>query len=295
MARNNSPQEILTVAIERWRPVAISCLFSAGYDSMVATHLLHSLDTHGLPVKVWSIDTNLAADGWHGFVGSVAERYGWDFDIYDNWRGFQQFVTLVAHLGCPKGARSLHTNIYQKLKERGIDAIHMDNKRDVHDKSLFVSGMRRAESDFRSAAAEVYRIGKSNKIFASPIVHWSNQDCDLYRASNDLPDNPFYDTVKGSGDCQCNWGDFITLETLREHSPNLAAGNVAFINCMSLDLHGFGWHSQDYAGQEPLVSQTAASAQAKLTTPFLCQGCSRSKVRAPAEKVENVMFQRGLF
>jgi 3'-phosphoadenosine 5'-phosphosulfate sulfotransferase (PAPS reductase)/FAD synthetase len=42
----NTPQQILTNAIEQWQPKSLVSLFSGGYDSAVTTHLLHTLDTH---------------------------------------------------------------------------------------------------------------------------------------------------------------------------------------------------------------------------------------------------------
>ncbi len=306
----NSPQQILTNAIEIWQPKSLVSLYSGGYDSAVTTHLLHRLDTHGLPVRVAAIDTQLAADGWREYVTDVADKQGWDFQIYESQKAWQQFLTLAVHQGCPR-TRKMHTYVFQKLKGRIIEAIHMAMKEQLAQerhltkgeirsaKTLFVSGMRRAESVFRKEAAEVQRIGHSNRIFAAPIVHWSQEECDIYRIENGLPDNPFYDTVKGSGDCQCNWGDFISLETLREYSPKLAAGNVALIDNLSRDLHGFGWDSREI----DIVKQVHTLARAHgiaddeepMSTPFLCQGCSRAKVRVAASAVEEVMLQRGLF
>ena len=322
----NNPQQILTNAILKWQPKSLVSLFSGGYDSAVTTHLLHTLDTHGLPIQVAAIDTQLAADGWREYVQTVADKQGWDFKIYSSEKAWQQFLTLVIHQGCPK-SRKMHTYVFQKLKERVIEAIHMAQKLrlkleraeirassdrtldelsykaklllslsdgDIRGaKTLFVSGMRRAESAFRKEAQEVQRIGHSNRIFAAPIVHWSQEDCDIYRIENGLPDNPFYGTVKGSGDCQCNWGNFISLDTLRKFSPILAGGNVALIDKISRDLHGFGWDSRDVVAQAPLIPPEIE--EVKLTTPFLCQGCSRAKIRVPTRTVQNVMLQRGMF
>ncbi len=291
----NNPQQILTNAIKRWQPKALVSLYSGGYDSAVTTHLLHTLDTHGLPVHVWAIDTQLSADGWGDYVQSVARELRWNFNIHDNLKGFGQAIETVRKYGCPR-SRKMHTYFFEKLKGRGIEAVHMLHKSRRSDKTLFVSGMRRDESAFRKEAAEVERIGHSNRIFAAPIVHWSQEDCDVYRVENGLPDNPFYGTVKGSGDCQCNWGNFIKLPTLRKHSPKLARGNVALIDNLSKDIHGFGWHSSDVVSPpQPALVIPGADESATLTTPFLCQGCSRAKVRAPAKRVEEVLLQRGLF
>lgn len=291
MTELKEPQRILTTAIETWQPVALVSLFSGGYDSMITTHVLHRLNTHGLPIQVWAIDTKLAADGWHEYVKSVAADFGWNFQIYNNQKGFLQFVESVRKKGCPR-TRAMHTYVFQKLKERGFDAILMANKTKRSDKVLFVSGMRRAESTSRQNADEVSRIGKSNKIFAAPIVHWSNDECDYYRVEYGLPDNPFYNTVKGSGDCQCNWGNFITYRTLQKYSPYLAAGNVAEIDKISRELHGYGWDGATEGQQEFFED---CDGEAELTSPFLCANCSRAKHRAPGRMVEQRILQAGLF
>lgn len=281
-------QSILNRAIEEWQPRAIIALFSGGYDSMIATHLVHQLDTKGLPIHVWSINTQLAADGWTEYVSRVAEGQGWTHQIYDNRRGFSQFVKMVAETGCPRTKRG-HTFVYQKLKERAIEAIHLKYKKTRFDKNLFISGMRRAESNDRASAAEVDRVGNTNKIFVAPIVHWENDDCDWARVDDRLPDNPFYSTVKGSGDCQCNWGNFITLRELERYSPNLAAGNVKLLDDLSMNNHGFGWDGR-LRDQNTLLPETF-SGDAELTSPFLCAGCSRKKSRPTKSSIETRYLQ----
>lgn len=277
------PQQILTEAIETWKPRQIVCLFSGGYDSMCATHLVHQLDTHGVPMSTWSINTLLSADGWFYYVLDVADELGFkNYHIFNNYKGFSQFRESVRLTGCPRN-RQGHTFTYQKLKERAIDAIHMNYKRDIHDKTLFVSGMRRAESAYRANAEEHSRVGNSNKCFVAPIVHWSDLDVARYRIENDLPDNPFYDTVKGSGDCQCNWGNFLTLGELEMHSPYLAANNVALINKLSMDNHGYGWDGTPR-------DQLGLFDDAQLDTPFLCTNCSRRDNKHKA--AEFVIMQR---
>lgn len=283
-------QKILNTAIETWKPVALISLFSGGYDSMITAHILHQLDTSGLPIQVWAIDTKLAADGWHEYVTGVASGFGWNFHIYDNQKGYDEFVELVEKCGCPY-SREGHIAVFRRLKERAFDALLKMNKRNRQDKVLFCSGMRRAESVQRRNSKEIERIGKSNKVFAAPIVHWPDEQCDLYRIENNLPDNPFYNTVKGSGDCQCNWGDFINMRTLQKYSPKLAAGNVAVINKISRELHGFGWDSQP-EGQEEMLKDF--SGEANLTSPFLCANCSRRKIRVPSHIIEQRILQDGL-
>ncbi len=283
------PQQILTEAIQLYKPRQIVCLFSGGYDSMCATHLAHELNTHGVPMATWAIDTKLSADSWVDYVTSVSQELHFtNFGVYDNQKGFDSFVKFVSDCGAPY-TKSAHTYCFRHLKERAMDRLHMMYKKDRQDKTLFLSGMRRAESRERSSAEEYHRAGKSNKIFVSPIVSWSNEQVAIYRSVNDLPDNPFYSTVKGSGDCQCNWGNFIDLETLQHFSPHLASGNVALLDEISKANHGYGWDgipSPNVApGQLPLLPDC------DLNGPFLCSGCSR---KGNKHLAESVMLQRGI-
>jgi hypothetical protein len=168
----------------------------------------------------------------------------------------------------------------------------MMQKTSRHDKTLFATGRRRAESRERADIPEMESFPNNNKLFCSPILYWSNEECDWYRIEHGLPDNPFYDTVRGSGDCQCNWGRFITYRMLQKHSPQLAAGNVAEVDRISRKNHGYGWDGTPDGQMEMFEDETG---EAELTTPFLCQNCSRSKVRAPSRIVEQRALQAGLF
>lgn len=290
-----TPQEIIDQAISEWRPVQIACLFSGGYDSMAMTHLVHTLDLHGVPMATWAVDTKLSADGWCDYMNRIAAELQFkSFNIYDNFAGFEEYKRWVAEYGNPR-TRTGHTRAYRRLKETAFNAIHMIYKQGKHDKTLFLSGMRKFESTEREKSMhfEVQRAGNSNKIFANPLFWWTDLDVARYRIENDLPDNPFYDTVKGSGDCQCNWGNFITLGTLRLHSPFLADGNVAELDKLSKDRHGYGWDGEP-ANMSPMFDTEEYWGECNLTTPFLCSGCSRKgghKHRA----AEDVMLQRGLF
>lgn len=277
------PQHILSEAIELYKPVQVVCLYSGGYDSLCATHLAHRLDTHGVPMAVWSIYTNLAADGWREYVSQVATELDFaKFSIYDNVKGFEQFTEFVRLCGAPY-SRAGHKHAYRRLKDRAISAIHMLYKVNRHDKTLFLSGMRRAESRDRKDADEYHQEKKSSKCFVSPLVHWSDEDIASYRIDHDLPDNPFYSTVKGSGDCQCNWGNFIKRHQLRRYSPKLEAGNVAMLDKLSKENHGYGWDEVPPNPHQPSLFDEDDST-------FLCSNCSRVDKQAATEWA---IMQRG--
>lgn len=310
-------QKRLDMAIKEVKPEAINCLFSGGYDSMIATHIAHKLNTHGIPLNVWAADTNLAADGWHEFVTGVANGYGWNFQIYNNKFGFLRFLVQVVKMGLPV-TKSGHKFTMQKLKGVAFEKIHMLTKAatplsipphlkqwqskeiykfnginttdTIHNKTLFITGMRREESPSRQSIPILQRRGTKNFYWLALIADFSESDCYNYRLNNDLPDNPFYDTVKGSGDCQCNWGLFIVYETLKRYSPNLAAGNVAIIDAINRYFHGVTWDGKS-TRQAVLPMLDNYNEPCQMTSPFLCQGCSRQKSKPTKEALEKRYFQ----
>jgi 3'-phosphoadenosine 5'-phosphosulfate sulfotransferase (PAPS reductase)/FAD synthetase len=179
-----TPQEILDKAISDRNPVAIVCAYSGGYDSLCLTHLVHTqLDTHGLPLSVWSIDTKLSADGWLEYVVGVGKQFGWNHTIHDNKIGFDDFVKSVKSAGCPY-SKSGHSIAYRCLKERSFYVALKSLKTLRSDKVLFLTGIRSIESRDRQYAPEINRIGKSNMIFVSPILYWSDENLISYRLGN---------------------------------------------------------------------------------------------------------------
>lgn len=260
---------IVECAIAKWKPSHIICLFSGGYDSMIMSHIMNQLD-FGLPMTTYAIDTKLSADGWLDYVQEVAKKLGWPFGIYDNEAGWWEFVEWVTLMGCPNTPTG-HRRAYTRLKDRGVDGLLKQYKTSWHDKVLFISGIRKSESREREKLTEpINRRGKSNAIFVNPLFWWSDRDCLNYRITHDLPVNPFYETVGGSGDCQCNWGNFITYQKLLKHSPILARGNVKILQEISNKYHGFGWDNLP-ANQLSFLDRLDSGEF------WLCQGCKRVK------------------
>lgn len=288
---------IIQAALDEHDPSHIICLFSGGYDSMVLAHVAH-LREWGRPLLTYSIDTLLSADGWTEYVAAVGKRYGWCHRIERNERGFQQYLASIAQHGQPY-SRQGHTIAYRYLKDRAIDAIKRRHKLDTFDRVVFLSGLRRHESAERMAKATVMH-RRGSGVWVNPLIDWTNEQVLRYRLEHNLPENPFYETVGGSGDCQCNWGQFIDLDTLRQYSPCLAARHVAEIDTLSREHHGWGWGEKpdDYKiaikrGQQPLFDE---EPEGGTISPFLCEGCSRSKARKPGRTAaEEAYFVDRLF
>lgn len=303
------PKEIIKSAIDRWNPSHIICLYSGGYDSLVTTHLSWRIQNEfNLPMYVYSIDTQLSADGWRDYAQTVANRFKWRFDIYDNMSGFFEYLIWVLINGQPRTPNA-HKKVYNRLKGRAIAQMLKDHKRKRpdktknrqnkrYDKVLFLSGIRQSESEERGKLeSPINRAGNSNAVFANPIFYWEESDLLEYRTEHDLPFNPFYETVGGSGDCQCNWGLFISLLKLIKYSPNLAKGNVSIIHELSRQFHGYGWDgkSTDLDNQMSMFDGTFEDDSEFEKLPFLCAGCSRSKSPRPGRKQAEEAIQMDIF
>lgn len=264
---------ILDTALRTYKPSTVICLFSGGYDSMVTAHLTWrwlSLYGHSITRRVVAIDTLLSADGWHEYIRRCGRQIGTPVEFWANpnpdW-----YEEDTKRVGFPY-TRAAHGIQFIMLKERAINRCHQHYKKHWHDRVMFVTGIRRAESRQRANAPEVER--RKTAVWVNPLLYWTDEQITAYRTQYEMPVNPFYDTVGGSGDCQCGWTGHIQIPALRVHAPVLAA-KLQRIEDAVRPLHGYGW------GERP--SKTLKAMQAGQLTipgfetiaPNLCAGCSK--------------------
>lgn len=280
---------ILDAAIRLHKPSTVICLFSGGYDSMATAHLTWrwlSRFGHSVTRRVVAIDTLLSADGWRDYVVGSGKALGMAVEIWDNpnpdW-----YEQDCAKVGTPY-TRKAHRIQFINNKERAIAKCHQHYKKHWHDRVMFVTGIRRAESRERQNAPEVER--RKTAVWVNPILYWTDEQTTSYRVEHDFRVNPFYDTVGGSGDCQCGWTGKIQLPTLQQYSPQLAT-KITRIDAQSREVHGWGW------GEKPSKSLLAIRAgQLELfedyeaCAPDLCAGCERPE--ATNEALDYVAMQR---
>jgi hypothetical protein len=74
---------------------------------------------------------------------------------------------------------------------------------------------------------------------------------------------------------------FITKRKLEKYSPKLAAGNVALIDRISREYHGYGWDGRLEGQMEAFEN---FEDDGEMCSPFLCEGCSRSKAPRPGQE-----------
>lgn len=234
--------EFLESAVDKHKPSTIVALTSWGYDSQVSTHLTYEwVKKYGNSVtfKIATIDTGINADGYIEWVKEQAKNQGYTMFqlVGDPEKAFADFVENVKEYGfgyTPK----MHVYYYNMLKNQAIRAIVRENKKFWTDRILLVTGIRRLESKKRLKAPSIRRHGAA--VYLSPLVNWTFEDTIKYRRRYRLPDNPFYKISKGSGDCLCNWGQFISWDKLKEESPKLAL-KLLDLQKYAIKHHGYGY------------------------------------------------------
>lgn len=266
--------DILTRAYEYWKPNWIFLLYSGGYDSVCSTHLAWAW-AKAVPhwrVKVISADTGVAADGWREYVSRVANREGWTHEVWDNPNPDFYFENSRA-FGFPYTKPMHGTVIYRNLKERTFDAVRAAHKEHQRDRCMLVTGMWRGESTDRASTPEWLEDGAG--LWVSPLVNWTARDIYEYRLVHAFEPNPFYETVGGSGDCECNWGQFTDIDTLERYSPKLAA-KIRPVHEECLVKFGYGYGERASAA---LIAERAGQMVIPGIEPVmnLCASCSRAK------------------
>lgn len=269
--------DILDRAYAYWKPNWIFLLYSGGYDSVCSSHVADAWaqsKQHG-HVKVVSIDTGVAADGWRDYVTRVANKERWTHEFWMNPNPEFYYENSRIY-GTPYTKQMHGTVIYRNLKERAIDAGRARHKTNVHDRCMLVSGMYRGESTDRANTPEWLADGAG--LWVSPIVNWTERDIYDYRLVHNFEINPFYETLGGSGDCYCNWTCNVTVENLKEHSPILAA-KIEPMNQDCLRVHYYGYGERPSSG---LLAERAGQLVLPGVEPIisLCAGC---RARAPLE------------
>lgn len=258
-----------------WNPKWVFLLYSGGYDSVCSTHIAWAwAKAAGIQhkVKVISIDTGVAADGWREYVEQVARSEGWPHEIWDNPNPEFYFENTLEY-GFPY-TREMHWKImYRNLKERTLDAVRAAHKTKRTDRCMLITGMRRSESEQRANTPKVLEDGAG--LWVSPLVEWTDVDVMEYRVSHSFTPNPFYETVGGSGDCECNWGQFTNIDTLEKYSPKLAA-KIKPVHEACLQKFGYGYGERASDG---LIAERAGQQTLPGVEPImnLCATCNRAK------------------
>ena len=214
-----TPTEIIDAAVREYRPSHVFGLFSGGYDSLCACHLLSK---HPAFSGVIHINTGIGIEETRRYVRNTCAVLGWSLKEYHTPESYEE---LVVEYGFP--GPGMHWKMYQRLKERCLWQILRDHGA-RNRKIALVSGRRKKESLRRMANINApYELGPTPSkrvLWINPILEWSAQDKHQYMQDNDLPKNRVVEILCMSGECLC--GAFAKpgeLKFIRQFFPEDAA------------------------------------------------------------------------
>lgn len=205
------PDAIVAKAVKDFSPIATFCLFSGGGDSQALA--LRCRDHYEALVF---IDTGTAIPGVIEHVREFASWIGKPLHEMREYEDdpFQAYRNLVlgtdedhAHvpnwkpLGFPGPGQ--HGRAYNRLKERQIERLLRETKAGQHRyaKVLFLTGVRRAESQRRAKRASITQ--KRGMIYANPLIDWGNAQTRIYRDHSGAPASDVAALMHRSGECNC--------------------------------------------------------------------------------------------
>lgn len=174
--------------------VAEAVLFSGGNDSTTLAHIFKDRASHAIHAN-----TTIGIEQTRRFVRDTCEA--WGIPLIEKTAP-TSYRELVIERGFPGPA--MHFKMYQRLKERCLDAARVDlgvsNSRTKA--AVFIAGRRRQESRRRADVPLSERDG--SVIWVSPLAFWTKLDLNTYRLMNPgIPRNQASDTLHMSGECLC--------------------------------------------------------------------------------------------
>jgi 3'-phosphoadenosine 5'-phosphosulfate sulfotransferase (PAPS reductase)/FAD synthetase len=199
---------------------SISVLYSGGNDSTTIAHMFRGVATHAIHAN-----TGIGIEQTREFVRRVCAE--WSLPLIEKHPPVSYDAFVLEH-GFP--GPGLHYRMYQRLKERCLDAARYDlgvaNKRKVY--GVYVAGRRRAESERRSMPGQVPLFERDGSVvWVSPIAEWTKLDLVTYRLMmRDVPRNETSDLIHMSGECLCGAfakkGELAEIASWSQFAPAVA-------------------------------------------------------------------------
>lgn len=170
------------------------------------------------------------------------------------------------------GARG-HGITYSLLKERRIRDVVRDVKA-AHSSSaqvLFLSGVRRAESEQRKKMAEPITT-RGGVRYANALLDWTNAEMRAYREEHEVPESDVADLLHRSGECNCaakgDW--WQERDWIQSIWPNWFEEKIASVE-REAEARGIRWCR--WGGFD--LDGIRAGRDSNLTVGPLCDDCER--------------------
>lgn len=195
-AAEQEAHDIVERAKAEHRPEATFLLLSGGNDSMV---LLDTMVEHADAIV--HVNTGIGIPEANAHARRVAEPYALPFHEMHPPIAYEELVLTLPVLGGMPGP-GVHHIIFQRLKERCVEALLRGARSRKGERFLLLSGVRRAESKRRMGYdSPVDR--KGGQVWVNPLFHWLNPEMRAYRADRNLPQSEVAANLHMSGECLC--------------------------------------------------------------------------------------------
>lgn len=242
--------------------------YSGGSDSALVMDIaIRVCRHHNISLKAMSIDTGIACDGWHAMVQSHCDALSIDLEIVKGKHAENWYIESAGNFGFGY-TPATHTVYYRMLKQDAIQKHIRETKRHHHDRIVYITGVRRAESVRRSKTETEIRHGC--RVTLNAIAHWSDalkseyldRYCTWWR-------NTYYDVVGNSGDCQCNWTCANSLKDLEVYPKLHGIVSEAERRSIASGLNRYGVRLDEH---------TAMNAIDDMPVDSLCINCYQKKL-----------------
>lgn len=222
-----TPHLIIQEAIDTYRPIAVVLMFSGGHDSLVSSDVSAKILTEmGIPFLVYHGDTTIGIPETQQYVKDTCASKGWSLHIRQPPNKEDHYEQIVQLHGFPGATKQSHQIMYRRLKERALRHFvthELKSSPQSRENVLLISGIRKSESVIRMGYSEEI-LKDDSRIWACPIFHWSEKDCDRYMMEEALPRNPVKDRICISGECLCGaFGGREELAEIRACYPHVAS------------------------------------------------------------------------
>lgn len=189
------PNRVLLQAHELYEPIRSFACFSSGNDSLVSTHFSMKAK---FAQEVFNINTGIGLSEAREHFYRTCDRFNWPIRV--KTPPALSYEEMILKFGFP--GPGAHTYPYVWLKQRAIEELVRETKRERDDKIMLITGIRETESARRMGFAEpIHKDGAL--IWVAPFFSYSQREMDEYIERNLLIRNPVTENLGISGECLC--------------------------------------------------------------------------------------------
>ena len=258
-------------AIREHNPVVVAVGVSGGTDSIATAHVvLEHLRDNEVKSVALHINTGIGIPATRTFVRDVCAKMKWQLLEYHADDQGESYEDLVLERGFP--GPFMHRKMYNRLKERSIEAFVREHKESRMDRVLICTGIRAEESSRRMGINK--RIDRRGaQVWLNPILDWTGQDKHEYTTRHNLPVNPVHKKIGMSGECLCGaYAHKGELDLVRLVCP-ATADRIERLQERVMERHPWQW---DDPGP-PDWHRLEQEGQRNLGDDFrpMCVGCAK--------------------